>query len=125
MGTAGRLTFEPSLGFDWYRLIRCVFLEAGAGAAGLNVGSQTIDLIVPSVGVHQSTLIDAGAFTLTPELSARHYCRRHPCRRHRPPDRCARPVLYGDGTGPGAEHRRAGRRSAGAAEQQPEGAGAI
>lgn len=71
--TAGTLTLEPSLGFDWYHLTRSAFFETGAGAAGLNVGSQTVDLIMPSVGMRLSSLIDAGAFTLTPELSARYY----------------------------------------------------
>jgi uncharacterized protein with beta-barrel porin domain len=71
--TAGSLTFEPSLGFDWYHLTRSAFIETGAGAAGLNVASQTLDLVMPSVGVRLSRLVDAGAFTLTPELSARYY----------------------------------------------------
>lgn len=71
--TAGSLTFEPSLGFDWYHLTRNAFVETGAGAAGLNVGSQTLDLVMPSAGVRLSRRVDAGAFTLTPELSARYY----------------------------------------------------
>ena len=71
--SAGALTFEPSLGFDWYRLTRSAFAESGAGAAGLDVASKTLDLILPSIGARLSSRLDAGAFTLTPELSARYY----------------------------------------------------
>ncbi|MGU3495674.1 autotransporter domain-containing protein [Xanthobacteraceae bacterium A53D] len=69
----GGLAVEPSLGFDWYHLSRGAFTEAKAGTAGLMVDSQTLDLIMPSVGVRVASALDAGAFTLTPELSARYY----------------------------------------------------
>ncbi|HQS11007.1 MAG: hypothetical protein B7Y12_05790 [Rhizobiales bacterium 24-66-13] len=69
----GTGSFEPSLGFDWYHLTRGAFTETTAGSAGLIVGSQTLDLIMPSVGARLSTLYNAGTFTLSPELSARYY----------------------------------------------------
>lgn len=69
----GGLAFEPSLGFDWYHLTRSAFTETGAGSAGLMVGSQNLDLLMPSVGFRLSSLFNAGTFTVTPELSARYY----------------------------------------------------
>ncbi len=74
-GTYGfnTVSIEPSVGFDWYHLTRGGFTEANAFSAGLVVGSQTLDLAMPSVGLRLSNTMDAGAFTLTPEMSARYY----------------------------------------------------
>lgn len=69
----GGISVEPSLGFDWYHLTRSAFTETGAGAAGLMVSSQTLDLIMPSAGLRLSSIFNAGAFTITPELNARYY----------------------------------------------------
>ncbi len=67
------LTAEPSLGFDWYHLSRSGFTETLAGAAGLRVASETLDLVMPSVGLRLARTFDLGSFRLSPELSARYY----------------------------------------------------
>ncbi|WP_221305979.1 autotransporter domain-containing protein [Parapusillimonas granuli] len=67
------LAVEPSLGFDWYHLKRGGFSETGADAAGLDVKSQKLDLVMPSIGVRVSSTHEFGSRTLTPELSARYY----------------------------------------------------
>ncbi|GGF65310.1 hypothetical protein GCM10007301_26330 [Azorhizobium oxalatiphilum] len=69
----GKVSFEPSVGFDWYHLTHSGFTESGAGSAGLVVGSQTMDLMMPSIGLRLASVLDAGTFSLTPEFSARYY----------------------------------------------------
>ncbi len=74
-GTFGlnAVAIEPSLGFDWYHLTRGAFTETNAGSAGLSVGSQDLDLIMPSIGVRLSSVVNAATFAITPELNARYY----------------------------------------------------
>ena len=67
------VAIEPSLGFDWYHLSRGGFTETNAGSAGLVVGSQDMDLIMPSIGVRLSSVFNAATFAITPELNARYY----------------------------------------------------
>lgn len=74
-GTFGlnAIAIEPSLGFDWYHLTRGAFTETNAGSAGLSVGSQDMDLMMPSIGVRFSSVVNAATFAITPELNARYY----------------------------------------------------
>lgn len=67
------VAIEPSLGFDWYHLSRGGFTETNAGSAGLAVGSQDMDLVMPSIGLRLSTVMNAATFAITPELNARYY----------------------------------------------------
>ncbi len=67
------VAIEPSLGFDWYHLSRGGFTETNAGSAGLAVGAQDMDLVMPSIGLRLSSVINAATFAITPELNARYY----------------------------------------------------